>query len=202
MRSLSKYHLGEYIHGKKQHGLKRCWRLETFLNAFFAPWCNHQNETFPAPVSHWELGLNAIKKWLTNSMIIATRKDDFLLKQARNHWEANAETSVSERLKRFETLFQMLNSMPRKTFKTVSFLVELIFYKINSLQKEAVKKDLFSSRDGVETLSPFALKRFRAEMFPCRFVSNHVVLFQTVLHHHGLNISWSHSEHAEITFWT
>jgi len=131
-------------------------------------------------------------------MITATRKHDFLLKKATTHWETNAETSVSECLKRSETLFQMLVSMPRKAFKTASLLVELIFCKINSLQKEAVKKDLFSSRDCVETLWPFALKRFRVwnvlfqtvsfRFKPCCFVSN--------------RDTTSRTEHKVITVWT
>ena len=94
-------------------------------------------------------------------------------------------------MKRSETLFQTLVTMLRKASETASFLVELIFESINSLQKESVKRDLFSSRDCVETLCLFAVKCFRAETFPCRFVSNHVVSFQTVLQCHGLNIRLS-----------
>jgi len=58
-------------------------------------------------------------------------------------------------------LFQMLVSMPKTTFETAIFLIQLIFYKINSLQKEAIKKDLSSSRDRLETLCHFSYETFQ-----------------------------------------
>jgi len=52
VHTLSKNYLREYIRCKPAARFETLLWLETFLNGFFAPWCNHRNEAFPAPVSH------------------------------------------------------------------------------------------------------------------------------------------------------
>jgi len=103
----------------------------------------------------------------------------FVIEQVRNHQETNDETNISECLKCSETLFQMLISMPRTAFEIVIFLVKLIFYKINSLQKKQSKRISLHQEITLKHFVISAMKCFNAEMFCFKlksFVSNRVAV--------------------------
>jgi len=133
--------------------------LETFWTLLFQ---HGSTIKIPWRLSQSKQPLKAWKRALNKECIEHYKMTCFVIEQVRNHQETNDETSVSERLKRSEMLFQMLVSMPKTTFETAIFLVQLIFYKINSLQKEAIKKDLSLSRDCLETLCHFKHKTFQS----------------------------------------